>query len=83
MNGVYLYLGNEDLKPQTSNYFGVSAEYTIGQVTMTLAPYYNKVNDMITLVTIPTKDAPGDLITKYDRQAFCMSKTSSARSEKH
>ena len=66
MNGVYLYLGNENLKAQTSNYFGVSAEYTIGQVTMTLAPYYNKVNDMITLVTIPTKDAPGDLITKYD-----------------
>ena len=30
MNGVYLYLGNENLKPQTSNYFGVSAEYTIG-----------------------------------------------------
>ena len=66
MNGVYLYLGNENLKPQTSNYFGVSAEYTIGHLTLTLAPYYNKVKDMITLVTIPTKDAPGDLITKYD-----------------
>ena len=66
MNGVYLYLGNENLKAQTSNYFGVSAEYTIGHLTLTLAPYYNKVKDMITLVTIPTKDAPGDLITKYD-----------------
>ena len=66
MNGVYLYLGNEDLKAQHSNYFGVSAEYSIGHITLTIAPYYNKVNDMITLVTIPTKEAPGDLITKYD-----------------
>ncbi len=66
MNGVYLYLGNTDLKAQYSYYFGVSAEYSIGHLTVTVAPYYNKVNDMITLVTIPTKQAPGDLITKYD-----------------
>ena len=66
MNGVYLYLGNEGLKAQTSDYLGVSAEYTIGHLTLTLAPYYNKVNDMIALVTIPVKDAPGDLIAKYD-----------------
>ncbi len=66
MNGVYLYLGNNNLKAQTSNYFGVSAEYTIGRLTLTLSPYYNKVNDMITLVTIPTSEAPGDLIIQYD-----------------
>ena len=66
MNGVYLYLGNTDLKAQHSNYFGVSAEYSVGHLTVTVAPYYNKVNDMITLVTIPTKQAPGDLISKYN-----------------
>ncbi|MBR4920683.1 MAG: TonB-dependent receptor [Prevotella sp.] len=66
MNGVYLYLGNTDLKPQTSNYFGLSGEYTIGRLTMTLSAYYNKVQDMITLVTIPTNEAPGDLIIQYD-----------------
>ena len=66
MNGVYLYLGNQNLKAQTSNYFGASAEYTIGRLTLTLAPYYNKVNDMIALVTISTQEAPGDLISKYD-----------------
>ena len=66
MNGVYLYLGNENLKAQYSNYFGVSAEYSVGQLTVTVAPYYNKVNDMITLVTIPTKEAPGDLVIQYD-----------------
>ena len=66
MNGIYLYLGNTDLKAQHSNYFGASAEYTVGRLTVTVAPYINKVYDMITLVTIPTKLAPGDLITKYD-----------------
>ena len=66
MNGVYLYLGNTDLKAQHSNYFGVSGEYTIGHLTLTVAPYYNKVNDMITLVTIPAKQAPAELIMKYD-----------------
>ncbi|MBQ9649975.1 MAG: TonB-dependent receptor [Prevotella sp.] len=66
MNGVYLYLGNTDLKAQHSNYIGVSAEYTLGQLTLTVAPYYIKVDDMIALVTIPTKQAPGDLVSKYD-----------------
>ena len=68
MNGVYLYLGNNNLKAQTSNYFGLSAEYTIGHLTLTLSPYYNKVQDMITLVTIPQKEAPGNLIVQYDPQ---------------
>ena len=66
MSGVYLYLGNTDLKAQTSNYFGVSAEYTLGHLTMTLSGYYNKVDNMIALVTIPTSEAPGDLIVQYD-----------------
>ena len=68
MNGVYLYLGNNDLKAQTSNYFGLSGELTVGALTVTIAPYYNKVTDMITLVTIPTNKAPGDLIVQYDPQ---------------
>ncbi len=66
MNGVLLYLGNTDLKPQTSNYLGLSAEYSIGNLTLTLSGYYNKVDNMIALVTIPTSEAPGDLIVQYD-----------------
>ena len=66
MNGVLLYLGNTDLKAQTSNYFGVSAEYSIGNLTLTLSGYYNKVDNMIALVTIPMSEAPGDLIVQYD-----------------
>ena len=68
LSGVYLYLGNTDLKPQTSNYFAASGEYTMGQLTLTLSLYYNKVRDMIALVTIPNRDAPGDLLSKYDPQ---------------
>ncbi len=66
MSGVYLYLGNKDLKAQTSNYFSFSAEYTVGALTVTLMPYFNKVSDMITLVTIPTSQAPGELVVQYD-----------------
>lgn len=66
MNGVLLYLGNTDLKAQTSNYFGLSTEYSIGNLTLTLSGYYNKVDNMIALVTIPTSEAPGDLIVQYD-----------------
>jgi len=66
MSGVYLYLGNQNLKPQLSNYFSLSAEYTVGALTLTVMPYFNKVTDMITLVTIPTSKAPGELVVQYD-----------------
>ena len=66
MSGVYLYLGNTDLKAQTSNYLGLSAEYTIGKLTMTASAYYNKVDNMIALVTIPPSLAPGELIVQYE-----------------
>ena len=66
MSGVYLYLGNTTLKAQTSNYYALSAEYTVGALTLTASAYYNKVADMIALVTIPFNQAPGDLLVKYD-----------------
>lgn len=66
MSGVYLYLGNTSLKAQHSNYYALSAEYTLGRLTMTASLYYNKVNDMIALVTIPYSEAPADLILQYD-----------------
>ena len=66
MNGTYLYLGNTELKPQTSNYYSLSAEYTLGPATFTLTGYHNNVDDMITLVTISTSEAPADLVVEYD-----------------
>lgn len=65
MSGTYLYLGNTNLKPQASNYYALGGEYTIGRLTVTATGYYNDVTDMISLVTIPTYEAPGDLVAEY------------------
>ena len=66
MSGTYLYLGNTNLKPQASNYFSLSGEYTRGGLSVTLSGYYNKVRDMIALVTIPNYQAPDEYILQYD-----------------
>ena len=66
MNATYLYLGNENLKPQTSNYYALSSEYNWKGLNITVTGYINKVKDMITLVTIPNTQAPAEYIVKYD-----------------
>jgi len=65
MNGTYLYLGNTDLRPQTSNYCAVGAELTRGGLSVTLTAYRNSVDNMIALVTIPNSQVPGDLYAQY------------------
>ena len=65
MTTVMLYLGNADLKPQTSNYYSLSAEYTLGRLNMSVTGYYNRLDDMITLVTIPVSNAPADYRQQY------------------
>ena len=72
MSGTYLYLGNIDLKPQSSNYFSLNADYTVGKLSVSITGYYNKVDDMIALVTIPNYQAPDEYIAKYDPvKIFC------------
>jgi len=66
MNGTYLYLGNTDLDPQTSNYFSLGGEFNKKGFNVTVTGYLNKVNNMITLVTIPRSQAPAEYIVKYD-----------------
>ena len=66
MGGVRLFLGNMDLKPQVSNYFSLGTEYTVSKLNVSVTGYYNKVHDMINLVTIPVNQAPGELIIRYD-----------------
>lgn len=65
MSGTYLYLGNTDLEAQTSNYYSLGAEYTTNNFSASVTGYYNKVDDMITLVTIPQSEVPGELIALY------------------
>ena len=66
MNATYLYLGNESLKPQTSNYYALSGEWNCGGLNVTVTGYLNKLDNMITLVTIPNTQAPAEYIVKYD-----------------
>ena len=66
MSGTYLYLGNTGLKPQTSNYYSLSGEYSWNGLSVTVSAYYNKVADMIALVTIPNYQAPDEYVAQYD-----------------
>lgn len=65
MSQIMLYLGNMDLKPQKSNYFSLGTEYTLGNMTLSVTGYYNKLNDMIALVTVPKSQAPTNYISQY------------------
>ena len=66
MSGTYLYLGNTELRPQSSNYWSVSGEYSWAGLSVSVTGYYNKVKDMIALVTIPNYQAPAEYIAQYD-----------------
>lgn len=66
MSLVILNLGNSELKPQTSRYITAGAEYGNRRITVSATGYYNRLENMITLVTIPVTEAPGDMIVTYD-----------------
>ena len=67
MAGTHLYFGNTDLRPQTSDYFSLGAEYLGSRgLSLSVTGYFNRLDHMITLVTIPTSQAPGDLVARYD-----------------
>ena len=65
MTTVILYLGNRSLRPQTSDYFSLNAEYTLGPLNLTATGYVNRLDNMITLVTIPRTEAPADYREQY------------------
>ena len=65
MTTIIMYLGNPDLKAQTSNYFSLNGEYTWGPVNLTVTGYLNKLDRMITLVTVPATEAPAEYRQQY------------------
>lgn len=65
MTNMIITLGNRDLKPQTSNYFSLSGEYTWQGLSLSVSGYYNRLSDMITAVQIPLGEAPHELVTEY------------------
>ena len=81
MSGVYLYLGNNQLKPQSSNYYSIGGEYNIDALSISVTGYYNAVNNMIALTTINNTEYnqlsaySQEKIVSYDpvkvRMAYC------------
>ena len=51
---------------QTSRYVSGGVEYNGTDFSISATGYCNWLDNMITLVTIPTSQAPGDLVVTYD-----------------
>lgn len=66
MSIISLNLGNKELDPQTSRYVSGGLEYNGTRFSINVTGYCNWVDNMITLVTIPLSQAPGDLVVTYD-----------------
>ncbi len=57
MGKLKAYYGNSELKPQTSQYFSVGGEYNLHKFQISVTGYYNHIDNMIALTTIPTSAA--------------------------
>lgn len=57
-SNTYLYMGNRDLRPQTSNYWSLNGEYRGNHFTASVTGYINRLNNMITLVNVPVSEIP-------------------------
>ena len=66
MSIISLNLGNTELDPQTSRYVSGGLEYNGTRFSINVTGFCNWVDNMITLVTIPLSQAPGDLVVTYD-----------------
>ena len=66
MSIISLNLGNTELDPQTSRYVSGGLEYNGTRFSINVTGYCNWVDNLITLVTIPLSQAPGDLVVTYD-----------------
>ncbi len=62
---TFFNMGNTDLKPQTSNYLSANLEYRTSKFTASVTGYYNKLDNMIALVNVPTEMLPKDVTTNY------------------
>ena len=65
MNSIIMYLGNKNLDPQISNFWSLGGEYTKGGLNVTLTGYLNRLDNMITLVTVPKTEAPEAYLMQY------------------
>ena len=49
--------GNQDLKPEKSNYFSLNAEYRNDVIALSVTGYLNRINDMVVKQNVPVDDA--------------------------
>lgn len=62
---LFYNMGNENLKPQTSNYYSLSVEYRRDNFTASVTGYINRLKDMITLVNVPISELPLDATSEF------------------
>ena len=56
--------GNQDLKPEKSNYFSLNAEYRNDVIAVSLTGYLNRINDMVVKQNVPVDDATRTMLMK-------------------
>lgn len=69
MAGIFMIYGNKNLKPESSNNFQLSAEYTKGLFNATLGGFYNLVDNRIT--TVWNKEMNGMVYTNIGKMTIC------------
>lgn len=62
---LYYYMGNDNLKAQSSNNWSANAEYRNDRFSVSVTGYVNVLDNMITLVTMSKNDLPADILTEY------------------
>lgn len=54
----FYYMGNRNLRPQTSDYWSANVEYRSAKLTLSVTGYYNRLHNMIALVNVPLSEIP-------------------------
>ena len=54
--------GNQNLKPEKSNYFSLNAEYRNDMIAISLTGYLNRINDMVVKQNIDVDDATRQML---------------------
>ena len=56
--------GNQDLKPEKSNYFSLGAEYRNEVIAVSVTGYLNRINDMVVKENVSVDDATRQMLMK-------------------
>jgi len=64
-SSTFFNIGNDRLRPQTSNYGSVNAEYRGRKLTASVTGYLNRLDRMIALVNVSDGEIPAGITTAY------------------